>query len=248
MDDVDDVMNMKNKYFSRIEDEDAALLTLKRMATGLSDVVIWTKGQQTVLRTKLSGYTEDKGLIRAIIPRGMERHEVVAALKGLRDQEIFFCVISTRGNIFFRTKYDSFNQEQMRFSRPEEVFKVQRRKHLRMRVHDNVQLSYLEPNSNEGVSNRILDISAGGAAILVPLDHGEHYTIGCELKLLSFRMRDTEVTASAVVRYLVELPKTSRIRGIKCGVEFTEISEASIQVIMSYILEKEVPRDNPFTK
>ncbi len=242
-----DFSNSKSKNFSKLEDQDNALQVLKRMASGLSDVVIWTKGREVILQTKLSGYTEDAGLVRAMVPRGMDRHEVVEVLNKIRDEEVYVCVISARGNIFFRCNYDSFNEEQMRFRKPKEIFKVQRRRHLRMKVHDNVQLQYVEPKSNETTSSKILDISAGGAAILVDYESGENFTIRCELKNLSFRIRDTTVTATGIVRYLVDMPPKSRTRGIKVGVEFSGLSEASIQAIMSYILEKEVPRSNPFS-
>ena len=104
-----------------------------------------------------------------------------------------------------------------------------------------------DPNTKEKVSNRVLDISAGGVAILVPVDEGSNYTINSQLDKIRFRMRDTDIETTGKVKYIVELPTSSRMRGIKVGVEFMEVSEAAVQAIMAYILEKEVPRSNPFS-
>ncbi len=88
-----------------------------------------------------------------------------------------------------------------------------------MRVYDNVHLSYLEPNSNESVNNRVLDISSDGAAVLLPMEHAKNYTIGCELKLLTFRIRDIKVTASATVKYLIEQPKKEICLNVVGGIK-----------------------------
>ncbi len=83
-------MGAKNKYFSRIEDEALALALVIRMASGLSNVIIWTKDQKALVRTKLSGYRESKELICVVIPKGMRRNEVMTLLKELRSEEVFF--------------------------------------------------------------------------------------------------------------------------------------------------------------
>lgn len=235
------------KYFSKIDDDEYALNLLKRLATGLSDVVVWTKGQETLINTKLSGYTEENGILRAILPRGMQRHDVVDLLNKFRDQQVFLCVISSRGNIFFRCYYDSFNEEQLRFRRPTEIYKVQRRKHLRMKVHENINLRYIEPNSDVEVSSKILDISAGGVAILVSSASGANYIRGATIKDIRFRVRENDLQLNGVIQYARELPKGSRQRGVKVGIEFQRVTEAISQSIMAYILGKEVPRSNPFT-
>lgn len=119
--------------------------------------------------------------------------------------------------------------------------KIQRREYVRVSLSTKVNV---QPINNEFTPFTALttDISAGGAAIIVP----QNLKIDTHTNLIlqfTFEMRNREVCELPIqvqVKRIVEVLNNRK----KVSVEFTEITEAERQILLRYCFERQLEERN----
>lgn len=213
---------------------------LKRLAGSLAQVEIWNASKSVRLSGKLSGFQLDAALLKVAFPpniSGRKRIEIAEALR--ENPGAIFCAYSNRGNLFFEANYHSTEGHSLRFHNPQKFHRVQRRKHLRLSIHEDVRVRFRLSPEAPIQEKQVLDLSAGGMGIAIRASEQNQFSEGGGIYELSFRIRDRDLQLSGKIQHIRELPPSLRRTGLRVGIQFTDISEAEEQVIMSYVVDKE---------
>lgn len=203
--------------------------------------MIWTRDQVHVIHTHLTVFSESEKTFYTWCPKDINPASLLDDLARRNERHCFFSVSLSRANIFFKAEILGYDAGGLRFRFPDKVFKVQRRKDLRLSVPDGhiIKISFQDPLFPESnMVKKALDISAGGAAILVTEGESPVFVPGLILKNMSFQILERKIECEAEVRYSSVLPVNGRHKGCKVGVQFQKMRAADTQAIASYVFEE----------
>ena len=229
------------REFQPVNDPAEARKLLKEGSRTLASVMIWSKEQKFVIHTQLSVFHEQEKILYASIPAETNPDAFMEQLNTVGSQDCFFSVSLIRANILFRAKCLGYDDGGLRFETPATVFKVQRRKDMRLFVPFGrvIRVEILDPCFPEQkLSKKIFDISAGGLSFIANETEALLFHAGAMLKGISFGIGSRKLTVDAEVRHLRPQPLDSAQPGHKVGVIFTRISPGDQQWIAAFVFEE----------
>ncbi len=206
-----------------------------------ASTLLWTPNQEHNINTYLSMISKVDQVIYAWVPPGLDPAKFMDDLASRSITDCFFSISLARANIFFKSRFVGIDKAGLRFKTPGAVFKVQRRKDLRFRIPDgHVLKAEFEDPVMPGTTlvKKILDLSAGGIAILVTEAEAPMFTKELTIQHLTFTFAGRKVTCNAEVRHAAPHPDQARFPGIKVGLLFKNIREADVQFIASAVFEE----------
>ena len=165
-------------------------------------------------------------------PKDLDPLQFAAALKASGETLCRFSVSLETANLFFKSDFAGRDPAGLKFKIPTAVYKVQRRKDMRMPIPPGytLKVTYVDPEDNlRSCTKKVVDISAGGLAITINPDEETLYTNGLILYQMTFTIRGTTITTQAEVRHS---------RGLKVGLLFMGISAQHAELINGYVNEE----------
>lgn len=149
-----------------------------------------------------------------------------------------------RASFFFKTNYQESRSEPLPalwFQMPLEVFKVQRRKNVRLQIPENLSLwatFSMDRLPTVSFKRRLLDLSATGCSFLIDWDQGgQYYSPGERLQHFSFQIQGKIFRCEAEVKHAERLSPTPPARG-RVGVAFLKLSEADQHAINLFVFQE----------
>ena len=203
--------------------------------------MVWTKEQKHVINTQLSVLHEDEKILYVSIPAETDPAAFMAQLETLGSHDCFFSVSLTRANIFFKSKCLGFDDGGFRFQAPTALFKVQRRKDMRLLIPfgRTIRVEMPDPTfPDQKLSKKIFDISAGGLSFIVTDNETPLFHAGAMLKNMFFSIGSRKITVDGEVRHIRAQAADSANPGHKVGVLFTRISPGDAQWIAAFVFEE----------
>jgi hypothetical protein len=229
------------REFELIKDEAAAQALLKEGSRTLASATIWTKNQEHVVSTHLGVYSEAERILYAWAPKDFHLGKFMDFLVKAGTNDCYFSVSLSRANIFFKTPFAGHDQGGIKFKIPQQIYKVQRRKDLRMPIPDGyvMKVDFRDPLFPDTIMTRkVLDISAGGISIRVGKMEEAVFQPGLVLNDLALFVRSRHIVCSAEIRHVRALPPESPTPGIKVGLAFLNLKQADVQHLAQYVFEE----------
>jgi c-di-GMP-binding flagellar brake protein YcgR len=201
-------------------------------------VQIWTAEQRHKLVSKIQSTFESGDFLYLSLFQDQEEAAFEFKLKQEGIESCLFSVTLPSDVIFFQAEFKRSHRGFMHFKIIEPVYKVQRRKSLRMPLND-VLLQFSGP-SGEALSAKILDISDGGLGLLIEDDKtAALLSKGMILEQVEFKLGNHAFKFSAEIAYHRQVASTGKLRKhFKLGLRFTNISENDASTITGFILEE----------
>ncbi len=203
--------------------------------------MVWTKEQKHVINTQLSVLHEEEKILYVSIPAETAPKEFLAQLEALGSHDCFFSVSLTRANIFFKAKCIDYDDGGFRFEMPVAIFKVQRRKDMRLLIPfgRTIRVELQDPTFPEQkLSKKIFDISSGGLSFIASDSEAPLFPSGALLKGMFFSIGSRKINVDGEVRHLRAQAADSANPGHKVGVLFTRISPGDAQWIAAFVFEE----------
>jgi hypothetical protein len=229
------------REFKPIKDPEEAFALLNESAHSRASAMIWTKGQTQVITTTILTYSRKEQYMHAAVPKEVDASKFAEVLAKSGSQECFFSVSLSRANIFFKARYLGHDEEGFRFDGPEIVFKVQRRKDMRVQIPSEsaMRLEMQDPTFPEQkLVKKVYDISASGLAFIANVTEEALFPKGIVLKSLTFTIGTRKISVDAEVRHVRELPPSSGTTGTQVGVLFLNMRPADNQWVAAYVFEE----------
>lgn len=221
-------------------DPQEALSLLREAARSLSSIMIWSKLQENVVHTQLHLFSEAEQTLYATLPKDLDQRAFVEEIARSGTRDVFFSVSLPRANLFFQTPFLGFDAG-IKFKVPERIFKVQRRNDFRFTLPDTVSLKaeFQDPLIPESkMEKKILDISAGGMAILVGPDEGPMFQSPLVLQGLTFSVRGRKIRCQGEVRHSSPFRQNEQLLGNKVGLLYKDMSPEDSKFIATFVTEE----------
>lgn len=232
--------NKKPKEFEPIEDAQERLRYLVEGTKTLAQTLIWTQDQENVIRSHLTVFSQVDRVIYAWLPKDFDFKKFQETLAKDKTNECFFSISLPAANLFFKAKFLGHDTAGLKFTIPDKMFKVQRRKNVRFQIPEGhvLRVEFPDPLLKEiQHRKRILDISAGGISFLAGEEEAPVYQTGVIIKGARITVRLKQVTFDAEVRHTKPL-ETFKEKGIRVGVSFKNILPADSELVASYVFEE----------
>lgn len=210
-------------------------------AKSFAEAMVWSKDQTHTINTHLTHLSIADKHLYIWKPEDLDPVQFTDDLAKMAESDLFFSVSLLRAKIFFRSRFIGFSKSNMQFRYPDKVFKVQRRNDVRLPVRDGyvLRVEYQDPlNSDDVLSRKAFDISAGGISILVPQDESAMYPRGLILKNLTLTIRQKVIHTDATVCHVSEIKGNPNTENVKVGLQFKDLQPADNQHIASYVFEE----------
>jgi hypothetical protein len=220
--------------FRLVENPKDAEILLREGVKGHCATLIWTPEQDLIFNTRLSGLDLNGRSLTTRIPKEGEIHR-------LRGKDAFFRISLARASVFFKTAFAGVDSRGASFWYPEKIFKVQRRRHLRLPFPEEAgrMVTLLHPGERGIRVERImLDVSAGGLSFLVSDNEAPAFASGIVLEKVSFSLKGRSFTTSAEIRHIQAMPGDPPRPGVKIGVQFRDLKAGDSDFIASYVLRR----------
>ena len=222
---------------------DDALKLFREAEKTVASTLLWTKDDTPEIKVNFTIFNEVEKTFLCWVPTGfdVEAFSEKHATAGNGGLDCFFSVSLTGANIFFKANFKGYNETSLIFSLPEKVFKVQRRQNMRFPIPDGylIKVEFVDPlYSSEKQTRKIYDISATGMSFVVDSMEDVIYQVGLAIKAMTFTVKNRSITVDGEVRHSAALPPSSRMKGIKVGVEFKGIRPGDSQHIAVYVFDE----------
>jgi hypothetical protein len=244
-------MKKENPDFFKIKDK--SLIRKILDVTHQHEVVytVWLKNQTVKFETTTFKFDATQAQFILRLPAELSRDRLLSALEKQGSNEILGSFQVDGANFFFRASCDVRNLSSIFLEIPTSVFRLQRRANLRI-LFDRAAapaVEMVDPTKSISATRgllqedfmacRLLDLSAGGMAIAVPVEFKETFKPGLVLHETRFTIRDTNIeVATCVVRHVAPSINDKKIPILKVGVQFTSIRPQHEQAIVQFALEE----------
>ena len=209
-----------------------AIKLLQESVKTLASTSTWTKNQEIVFNGHISLISDVEPIFYLWEPKDLDPVKFANALKASGELLCRFSISLESVNLFFKSEFAGRDPAGLKFKIPSAVYRVQRRKDMRMPIPPGytLKVTYVDPEDNlRSCSKKVVDISAGGLAISINPDEETLYANGLILYQMTFTIRGVKITTQAEVRHS---------RGLKVGLLFIGISAQHAEVINGYVTEE----------
>lgn len=235
----------QKRHFVPVEDPAEADALLREGIRSLASAILWVKEHTRVIHTHLHTIAENpkdkKKELLVWIPKDVDVAQVTVELNKLKISDYFFSVSLPQAMIFFKVRLKGIEDRGFRFEIPGRIYKVQRRKDMRFSIQDGyvVKVEFKDPLfPSKRMARNVIDLSAGGLAIFVPIDEGPLFTDGLKLKEMSFQIKGRKFNVEGEVRHKRDLRPINRRNGVKVGILFKKLKEEDRAWLSEYVMEE----------
>jgi len=232
-----DPENKRPSDFKPVDSPHERIKYLSEAAKSHAQTLIWTENQENTIQTKLTMFNQREEVLYTWIPDNFDPKKFQASLIEKNTKEVFFNVIHSTANLFFKTRFITQNSIGLQFANPDKLFRVQRRKDVRFQIPKGhlMRIAFADPRHPHTQNNwKVADISAGGLSFLAPLDDVAVYKIGLVIKDIQLVIHSKEIVFTGKVSH-VKLVETFQEKNIRVGIAFTNLLPEHAMVLTQYI-------------
>lgn len=234
---------------SFVEEKDEAVIArvLAAAARKKLPASLWLKVPDFKYEAIFTDYFQHSWRLALTAPSGVElegEQEVIASFQ-VDAHYFFFRTVSVQGR----------HAGRISLAIPRSLYRLQRRATLRIPFSRSVapKLTALDPEKTRPggsgaarevvdesliLSFRVLNISAGGVAIAVLPSQKSKFRVGLRLEDMRFKIRGTEISASGLVRNIVDAKNERGQPLVRVGVQFERIRHDYERLIARFVLEE----------
>jgi len=230
-----------HKDFEPIERPEDRVRLLTDSVRIVSSTTMWTKNQEILIETYPSHFSHSNKTIHFWIPKDTDLKAFENTLQELGSKDFFFSLSHPKANLFFRAPYLDVDNAGFKFSVPDKLFSVQRRKNIRVPVRSGyvLKLSFPHPlYPKETATYKVHDFSKTGLGFMIDPSDEPVFPVGLILKNLQFKIKGELLDIDGEVRHCRPIESSSEQVQLKVGIEFTRISEDHSKTLFKYIQEE----------
>lgn len=201
-------------------------------------VTIWTRGQEILLKSRLSHWSDAENILYSRVPEDASSPTLDSVLGDSEYRECFINISLQHSSLFCRVQYLGKDKGGLRFATPETVFKVQRRQHQRVPIHDamGLQVEYNDPMSpGQWISRKVVDLSRGGLSFFASAEEAAGIQLGQRWKNVALSVDGRKITVNTEVRHKKAMTGAAQTAGFKIGLSFSGISVSDADHIADYV-------------
>ncbi|MBC7691943.1 MAG: PilZ domain-containing protein [Methylotenera sp.] len=231
----------QDKKFVAAKPEEARALIQNAIKTR-SKVLIWTQQQKYRLTSKLESTFESGSSLYLSVTKGVEEAEFETNLKREGIEECLFSASLPSEVIFFKANLRKSAQGLLHFKLQDPVYKVQRRRSLRMPLGNAPVHFRLAPSapSLPDLSCLMIDVSDGGFGMTTDDEAlSQRLVQGVLLEEVAFTLGGRSFVLTAEIMYRKEIPATNKLKKhFRLGLVFRGIREQDAEYISKFVFEE----------
>ena len=224
--------------FIPIENAAESLRLLKEGAVSASPTTLWTQGQEVLVKSRLSHWSDTEKALYAWIPDEAVAEKFDSFQKNNGNPFCFLNISLPQASLFIKAEYLGKDKGGFRFSQPDTVYKVQRRQHQRIPILDTIaiKVEFRDPTlPDQRVSRRVVDLSRGGLSFFALADEAAGIQPGQRFEGVTFKIDGHEIKVNAEVRHKKPATNAARTQGFKIGLSFSGISMSEADRIADFV-------------
>lgn len=227
-----------------LRDHKEIVFILRQLAARRNNITAYFGDAQKFLLTTLLGISQDeKEIFLDLGPDTALNAQAIASQHLLCLTQLEKVKIQFPLDKFELSQFERYPA--LRCALPDMILRLQRREYYRLAAPSSHPLACripITPGSNNRIEARVLDISGGGIAVIVPpreLDfQTEHEFPDCRLELPEFGF----ITATLRIRNIFKITQPNGTEVLRAGCQFVDLSPAVANTIQRYILKVERER------
>lgn len=213
-------------------------------------VTVWSKNQSIRFETKVNSYLPNFKRLGLQFPVTMNEVELLEALKQQGSDLMASFQIETV-NFFLKTQYlDMPNPHTIQVQIPKQIFKMQRRSHLRIPFTRSTApaLTIVDPRKEHepgGVIKpsdllhfRIIDLSVGGLAVAARTEDKDLFNMGSKIFDMKFKLKGHEITTNGVIMHAFETLSDQKKPMLQVGIRFVNLQANLERIIAQFALDE----------
>ncbi|MEK7690493.1 MAG: PilZ domain-containing protein [Bdellovibrionota bacterium] len=236
-------MSDKGRYdqkFAPITDLPKINSSLAECAKVLAPAVVWTRNQEQRIESRAGSWSPGDRIIAVAYTGAAKDTSGIPLPREVNAIYVNFTLPHT--TVFFRTTFLGLDRKRgLLFTGPTEMFEVQRREAFRLRMSDSygVHAQFSYPVGTPAQTRKVVDISSGGLAFIVPTEAIHKFVPGQQLGRLDFQLRSREFKTLAEIRHTSGWPPWEKVQdGLKVGVRFSSLTAEESNFIAVFVLEE----------
>lgn len=234
----------KENHFVEVSPEDARVLLQAGIPTR-GRLLAWTEGQKHSFQSRIQDVQVAAGAFVIAVPKELTGNAFESSVRQSGIDEILFSLNLPTDVLFFKGELRPSNDSILNFRVKNPVYKVQRRRNLRLPLTSDraskakIQLSAAD---SQPILAEILNVSEGGIGILV-VDETDQKRLpaGKKLEVIEFTIDRFVYRASGEVKHVQEIPvkgPTGGRKKLKVGIQFTKIDPAASTRLANFVFEE----------
>lgn len=227
--------------FEPVESPEEAKSLLGEAVQTLASTLVWTRNRESVIKSALHKWTPLSRLIYIKSPADFDEPQFLQSLKTANTKECYFSISLARANVFFRTQFIGTDIGSIGFSTPTQIFKVQRRKDMRLKFQatQHVFVDFTDPvDPNLILHKRLIDLSAGGLCFLISPEEKEYYPPGQIIEEMKFKLGEEWVVTRAEVKYARLWNDFHNKKDLLVGVSFPGLPPGKASSVARFVFEE----------
>lgn len=182
-------------------------------------------------------WSEEEGffIVQYISKEPTEKLNAAAKLAPYINDFAFFNMFLLTSQVLFKSKFMETTAKGLKFSFPEKFFKIQRRKHTRIPLTENIPatatLTLIDPTDMKSVKiqRRIMDLSMGGVAVKAEKDDAATLKKFSRLHMVDILLGELQMTNPGVIR---------NISASKIGIEMDLKNQIQQKKFATFLLQQ----------
>lgn len=216
---------------------------LREAANLHASSMLWQKESPDRVQTSIYLYVPRTQVICFRPPTGAAAIALNTLLSDPKTKAAEFCfsITTPKALYFFKSTLANLNKGHLEFRIPTVVFKIQRRKNLRLPPAA-LSVNYVEfkhPHlADSTLVRRLFDVSSGGLSFLISEEEKGLFPAKSLLHNLKIFLDQDYLISSAQIAHSQILSKNRLDERIKVGVEFQGLSLEDQQLIETFVIEE----------
>ncbi len=154
-------------------------------------------------------------------------------------RECYVNLVNDRVKVFFKSQIIELREGKLFLDLPKNLFRVQRREFFRFKIPPGhvLRVEVKAPLSDETLSLKVIDVSAGGLAFSVKKPHSDDFIAGMQLSSLRFTLNRRAVYCEGFIRHV----RSMKIEGEDVqvvGILFHRLREEDRKWVDDYVREQ----------
>lgn len=228
----------ENKFVETKPEEGKVLLQSAIPTNGR--LMIWTEGQRFSFTSRIHRVMAANGALMIAVPK--EGSDFEAKLRQAGVEECLFSLNLPTDVVFFRGQLRPGDESALNFKVSPPVYKVQRRRNLRLPVSEGRASSVriqLSASDAKPIEASLMNVSEGGVGVLVQ-DESVYARLpqGKRLAIVSFTLDGHDYQATGEVRYAGVISGAKVKKQYRIGIQFVSIDRASSDRLANFVFEE----------
>lgn len=214
-------------------------------------VTVWLKTQSLRFESTFAEFTPNTKRISLTRPQEVPVALFLDAIKKQQSDDVLGSFQLQATNFFFKTRYLAMPREDwIQLEAPTMIYKLQRRSTLRIpfRRADAPKMTLFSPDKEfspnkpirpeDLLTVRVLDVSAGGVAIAVPIEHKGAFKRGARVVDMRFKVKGLEIATNGKITHVAETTNDQGKPMLKIGIQFAGLKVHHEKHLVKFALEE----------